>query len=49
MVLTIKSKAQGDFTNDWLKNKTIETADHSRIYRLDARTKRLQGLQVFGS
>lgn len=46
MVLTIQSKAQGDFTNDWLKNSTIEESDHSRIYRFDARTKRLEGLQV---
>jgi len=46
MLVTIKSKAQGDFTHDWVKNKSIQESDNSRIYRFDARTKRLKGLQV---
>lgn len=43
---TIRRKAQGDFTNDWAKNKSIQESDHTCIYRFDSASKRLQGLQV---
>ena len=42
----IRRKAQGDFTNDWAKNKSIQGSDHACIYRFDSASKRLEGLQV---
>jgi hypothetical protein len=47
LVLTIKMTAQVDSPDDWLRNKSINGSDHSRIYRFDAGTRRLVGLQVF--
>jgi hypothetical protein len=45
-VLTIKSVAQGDFRNDWMKNSSIWESDNTRIYRFDTQ-KRLTKLQVY--
>jgi outer membrane lipoprotein-sorting protein len=42
----VSHKAQGDFTNDWLKNKTFQTSDHTCTYRFDSASKRLEGLKV---
>lgn len=47
LAVTIEAKAQGDFTNDWLKNKSISASDHRRVYRFDAETKRLEDLEVW--
>jgi hypothetical protein len=47
LVLTASMKAQGDLTNDWVRNKSVVESDHTRVYRFDALTKRLAGLQVF--
>ncbi len=47
LVLRTTPKAQGDFTNDWTRNKSIPESDHRRVYRFDPATKRLAGLQVF--
>jgi hypothetical protein len=47
LIVTIEAKAQGDFTNDWLKNKSISESDHRRIYTFDAATKRLEDLEVW--
>jgi len=47
LLVTVEAKAQGDLTNDWVKNKFIQTSDNRRVYRLDAETKRLQGLKVY--
>lgn len=46
IILTIKSKAKGDFTNSYLKNSSIEESDHRRIYTFDKATKLLQAMQV---
>lgn len=46
-ILTVTRKAQGDLTNDWLRNKVIFEADHTCVYAFDPATKRLTGLQVF--
>ena len=46
LVVTVEAKAQGDFTNDWCKNKSISASDNRRVYRFDARTKRLEDLMV---
>jgi len=42
----IRRKAQGDFTNNWVQNKSIQESDHTCIYRFDSASKRLEGLQV---
>ena len=47
LVLEIESSAQGDFTNDWCKNKFITESDHKKVYRFDAETKLLKGFEVF--
>ncbi len=47
LVVTIEAKAQGDFTNDYLKNKSISSSDSKRIYYFDPETKRLEGLEVY--
>ncbi len=45
-VVTVTRKAQGEFTNDWLRNKGITSADQTRIYRFDAATHRLAAMQI---
>ena len=47
LLVTVEAKAQGDLTNDWLKNKSIIHSDNRRVYRFDAQTKLLEGLQVY--
>ena len=47
LVVTIEAKAQGDFTNDWLKNTSISASDHRRVYTFDGETKRLEDLEVW--
>jgi hypothetical protein len=46
IILTIKSKAKGDFTNDYLKNSSIMESDNRRIYTFDKESKLLQAMQV---
>ena len=47
LVVSVEAVAQGDFTNDWLLNKTIASSDNLRVYRLDAETLFLKGLEVY--
>jgi len=47
LVVTVEAFAQGDFTNDWMKNKSIPESDNRRIYRFDAKTKLLEDLKVY--
>ncbi len=47
LVVTVESLAQGDFANDWLKNKSISGSDNLRIYTFDAETKFLESLEVY--
>jgi outer membrane lipoprotein-sorting protein len=47
LVIEIESAAQGDYTNDWCKNKFITDSDHKKVYRFDAETKLLKGFEVF--
>ena len=47
LVITVEALAQGDFTHDWLKNKSIPQSDNRRIYRFDAKTKLLEALEVY--
>lgn len=46
LTLTTHQKARGDFANSWAKNQSIEESDHTCIYKFDASSKRLEGLQV---
>lgn len=46
LTLTVHQKARGDFANSWAKDKSIVESDHACIYKFDAATKRLEGLQV---
>jgi len=47
LVVTVEALAQGDFTNDWLKNSGIPQSDNCRIYTFDAKTKLLESLEVY--
>jgi len=47
LVLTIDANAQGDFTNDWCKNKYITNSDNRRIYTFDPKTKLLERLKIY--
>jgi hypothetical protein len=46
-VLEIESKAAGDYTNDYLRNKFISDSDNKKVYYFDAETKLLKGFEVF--
>jgi outer membrane lipoprotein-sorting protein len=46
LTLTVHQKARGDFANSWAKDKSIEESDHTCVYKFDAATNRLEGLQV---
>ncbi|MCX6222868.1 MAG: hypothetical protein NTZ69_18020 [Bacteroidia bacterium] len=47
LLLTITSKAQGNFINDYCKNKSIEESDNRREFTFDSNTKLLKGLKIF--
>ena len=47
LLVSVEASAQGDFTNDWLKNKSISASDNLRIYTFDAETKLLETLEVY--
>jgi hypothetical protein len=46
LTLTVHQKARGDFANSWVKDQSIEESDHTCVYKFDAASKRLEGLQV---
>lgn len=45
--MIIISKAQGNFINDYCKNKSVEESDNRREYTFDSKTKLLKGLKIF--
>ncbi|MCC6488532.1 MAG: zf-HC2 domain-containing protein [Candidatus Hydrogenedentes bacterium] len=47
LLVSVEALAQGDYTNDWMLNKSISDSDNLRVYRLDAETLWLKGLQVY--
>ncbi|MHC4426330.1 MAG: hypothetical protein ACYSYV_09555, partial [Planctomycetota bacterium] len=47
LLVSVEALARGDFTNDWLKNKSIDASDNLRIYTFDAETKLLETLEVY--
>ncbi|MDR2064498.1 MAG: hypothetical protein LBP85_02120 [Prevotellaceae bacterium] len=46
IILTVKSKAKGDFTNNYMKNSSIEESDNRRIYTFDKETKLIKEMQI---
>jgi hypothetical protein len=46
IILTIKSKAKGDFTNNYTKNGSIQESDNRRIYTFDKETKLIDAIQI---
>jgi len=47
IILTIEAKAQGDFTNDYLKNSSVSESDNRQVYVFDKETKLLQSFEIF--
>ena len=47
LLVTVTSKAEGNFMNDYLKNKSIRESDNRREYVFDSKTKLLKGLKIF--
>jgi outer membrane lipoprotein-sorting protein len=45
-VLAVQRVAQGDFRNDWLLNKAVSSSNHTRVYRFDVASKRLESMQL---
>jgi hypothetical protein len=46
LVVAVEATAQGDFTNDTMRNAYVEYSDNRRVYRFDARTRRLETFEV---
>lgn len=47
MMMTVTSNANGNFINDYSKNKSIEESDNRREYIFDNNTKLLKGLKIY--
>jgi hypothetical protein len=45
-ILAVHRAAQGDFTNDWMLNKSVSSSNNTRVYRFEAATKRLESMQL---
>jgi len=44
--VALRRQAQGNFANDWARNKSIPESDHTAVYRFDSGSKRLEGVQI---
>ncbi len=47
LLVSVEALAQDNFTNDWLKNKSIDASDNLRIYTFDAESNLLETLEVY--
>jgi len=47
IVLTVKQKAQGDFTNDYLYNKSVIESDNKRVFYFDKESSQLEGFELY--
>ena len=45
--ITITSKAEGNFLNNYMLNKTFDESDNRREYVFDSKTKLIQGLKIY--
>jgi len=46
-ILTVYAAAQGDYTNDYLKNKSVWDSDNKRIFYFDKNTHKLQLFELY--
>ncbi|MDR3226692.1 MAG: hypothetical protein LBT56_03365, partial [Prevotellaceae bacterium] len=46
IILTIETKAQGDYANDYMKNAYIDESDSKHVYIFDKETKLLKNLEI---
>ena len=47
LVLTVKAKAKGDFSNAYMLNSSVSESDSRRVYTFDKSTKRLISVEIF--
>jgi len=47
LILTVFQKAQGDFTNDYLKNSSVTESDNKRLFYFDKNTHRLLAFELY--
>ena len=47
LILTVYSKAQGNFTNDYLKNSSVTESDNKRVFYFDKKTHQLQSFKLY--
>ena len=47
LVLTVFESAQGDFTNDYLKNSTVTGSDNKRVFCFDKNTFQLLSFELY--
>lgn len=47
IVLTVEAKAQATYTNNYLRNSSIGDSDTRRVYRFDANSRLLTGVQIY--
>jgi outer membrane lipoprotein-sorting protein len=47
LIVTVEACAEGDFTNDWCKNRSIIESDNRRVYQFDTSSQLLENLQVY--
>ena len=47
LILTVYSKAQGDFTNDYLKNSSVMESDNKRVFCFDKKTDQLLSFKLY--
>jgi hypothetical protein len=46
LTLAVHRAMPGDPRNDWLLSMSVSTSNHTRVYRFDAATKRLESMQI---
>ncbi len=45
-LLTVDRHPRSFFSNDWVRDKAVASSDHTRIYRFDPATRRLEWMQM---
>jgi hypothetical protein len=49
LTAAVRRQAQGNFANDWARNKSIAESDHTCVYRFDSMSKLLEGVEILVS
>ena len=47
LILTVLSKAQGDFANDYMKNSSVTESDNKRVFCFDKHTHQLVSFELY--